>query len=445
MKRSNTRKWLACLLALCTVLALCACGGKTPEPPKTPKEVMQEAYEKLAGAKSISFDMDMQMTIGVQGQAMDMNITMSADTIAKPMHAHGNLSMDMLGTKMDTEVYLVQNDDGVVTYTGIREDGNVTAWYKTTVSAEDVEALQAQVSTYDVDGTFSTQLEAVDKLKEVGAETVNGKNATRYDGVIHGSDIAKVLGQTEAASTLEMIGIDPSKLDQDVPTSIWIYEDGLPARYDIDMTSMFTQLMAQSEEAAGVEVSAMKLSMTITGVDTVSEIVIPQEALDAQEVSAGSIIPGTPEPQTPEEGEAPSDEQDGTFTTNGMTIKLTEDFQKETIAGFTACFISDDVVIVSLREPFTLMEGMEDLTVEEYGQLVIENNGVSSELEDFGGIPGFEYDYTDGDSGETLHYRAFLYKAGDAFWMVQFSTYKDNFARFESQINQWAQTVTFAG
>lgn len=288
MKRFTAKKWLACLLALCTLLALCACGGTSgkTEPVaahKDPKTVMDEARQKMEDVKSISFDMEMQMTMGAQGQTMDMGVTMSADTIKEPLQAHVNMRMDMFG--MDTEMYMVREADGsLVTYTGLKEGGKVAEWYKATVSADDLEGIQAQVGSYDADSSFSTQLDIADNLKEIGVETVNGKNATRYDGVIHGSDIGKALGQTNMADTLSIIGLDPTQLDQDVPISIWIYEDGMPAKYDIDMTDLLAQLFAQSEETADAEVSAVRMSMTITGVDTVSEIVIPQEALDAEEV-----------------------------------------------------------------------------------------------------------------------------------------------------------------
>ena len=437
MARSAMKKWLACLLALCMLLALCACGGKAPAPvPEDPKSVMRAATEKLNEAKSISFDMVMEMTMGSQGQSMDLGMTMTADTIKEPLQLHGNIKMEMLG--LDTEFYMVQKDGALTTYTGIKENGAVSEWYKSSVSDDDLEAIQQQTASFDADSSFSTQLEIADNLMAVGTETVNGKQATRYDGVIHGSDLSKSLGQTDAASTLDLLGIDPSQLEGDAPISIWIYEDGLPARYDIDMTELIGQLMAQNEDTADLELSAMRISMTITGVDTVSEIVIPEEALQAQEIPAEDDF----EDDTPEEVVQNGD----TFTAGGMSITLTEDFEASSMPGFTSCFMTEDVINLNLREPFSLMDGAGDLTVEEYSQLVLENNGMSvADLKDFDGIPGFEYDYTDEESGDVYHYRVFLYKSGDAFWLVQFATRQDSFAAYDAQINQWAQSVTFAG
>ena len=132
------------------------------------------------------------------------------------------------------------------------------------------------------------------------------------------------------------------------------------------------------------------------------------------------------------------------FTSHGMTITLTNDFKEDSAMGFTSCFTSKDAIALALKEPFTLAEGLENATLEEYGEMALDANGMSaSQLKTFDGIPGFEYDSTDEDSGDTYHYRAYLYKTGDAFWMVQFATYKDTFTKYESQINQWAKSVTF--
>lgn len=132
------------------------------------------------------------------------------------------------------------------------------------------------------------------------------------------------------------------------------------------------------------------------------------------------------------------------FTSHGMTITLTKDFKEDSAMGFTTCFSSKDVFIAAQRDTFTLLDGLEDYSLQDYGKLVLENNDMSgSLLKSFNGIPGFEYDYTDPDDGNTYHYRIFLYKADDAFWMVQFFTYKDDFSKLESQINQWAKSVTF--
>ena len=132
------------------------------------------------------------------------------------------------------------------------------------------------------------------------------------------------------------------------------------------------------------------------------------------------------------------------FTSHGMNITLTKSFAEDSMMGQTACFSSKDVLVVALREPFTLVDGLENATVEEYGELSLDANGMSaSQLKSFDGIPGYEYDSTDEESGDTFHTRAYLYKADDAFWMVQFITFKDNFAKYEPQIGQWAKSVTF--
>lgn len=131
-----------------------------------------------------------------------------------------------------------------------------------------------------------------------------------------------------------------------------------------------------------------------------------------------------------------------TFTSHGMTITLTKDFTEDSAVGYTSFFRSKDVAVLTVREPFALLDGLEDYTVEEYGALALEGNGMSASLlKTFNGIPGFEYDAE--HDGDTYHYRIFLFKADDAFWMVEFTSFKDQFSRYESQIGKWAGSVTF--
>lgn len=135
---------------------------------------------------------------------------------------------------------------------------------------------------------------------------------------------------------------------------------------------------------------------------------------------------------------------DKDFFSNGMTITLTQGFAEEDYLTMTAAYVSKDVLVLALREPFTLLEGAEELTLDRYGELVLKANGLSDlTLQFYNGIPGFEYDFTNGDVKKDFHYRIYLYKGGDAFWTVQFITEKKAFDELEDKINTWAASVRF--
>ena len=281
------KTWIAILLTLAMLPALCACGGKTA---KIPEAVMLAAEEQLRRVDSVTFDMNIQMVLEAQGETMDLGMTMQAETIKEPVAVRCNTHIGMLG--VDTEVYLLQQDGAYVTYTAVKDGEGKTSWYKMALNQSE---LQEQVDSYDADSFFGTQLSVAKELKLIGKETVAGKSAVRYDGVIPPDAMGEALDASGAGDTLELLGIDPSEITEGLPISIWIYEDGLPAKYEFDMTEMLSQLLAKNESTAQIVFTAMGASMTITGVNNVQEIVLPDEALDAQELNPDDIINNTDE------------------------------------------------------------------------------------------------------------------------------------------------------
>lgn len=130
------------------------------------------------------------------------------------------------------------------------------------------------------------------------------------------------------------------------------------------------------------------------------------------------------------------------FEVNGMQITLTDEFRKQGASGFTAGYGSKDVAVLVLEEEFSLQAGFGDLTLQEYAQLVLKNNGYSSQIKTENGVTYFEYEATV-STGETYHYIAATYKGPDAFWLIQFATEKSDAAAYRDQIFTWAKSVTF--
>ena len=139
--------------------------------------------------------------------------------------------------------------------------------------------------------------------------------------------------------------------------------------------------------------------------------------------------------------EPPAGNDPKTFTDEGMSIVLTEGFKSTSVDGYNFAFESRDAVVFGLKEPFTLMEGFENYTIEEYGQLIIDNNELDSGLQTKDGTTYLTY--TGDVDGTQYHYTAYLYKAGDAFWMIQFATTSEKAPTMADSIHQWASSVTF--
>jgi len=134
-----------------------------------------------------------------------------------------------------------------------------------------------------------------------------------------------------------------------------------------------------------------------------------------------------------------------TFYADGIQITLTEAFSEVDMEGFHVCYGSADQAVFVTREGFDTAEGMVDLTVEEYGQMVLDSNGFddSFELMKIDGLTFFDYVTTNEDNKD-WYYLTSIYKDIDAFWLVQFTCLEEK--ADEEMINRfirWADSVAF--
>ncbi len=134
------------------------------------------------------------------------------------------------------------------------------------------------------------------------------------------------------------------------------------------------------------------------------------------------------------------------FTCENLSITLTQDFKEATIQGYTGAYDSSKVAVLLLREGFALMEGLEDYTLSQYAELVLQANAARnpSRLKTAQGLTYFTYDFTNPDTNQTFAYSVFLYKSGDAFWMVQFAVLEDAAQELEPFVLEWAGSVAFS-
>ena len=134
-----------------------------------------------------------------------------------------------------------------------------------------------------------------------------------------------------------------------------------------------------------------------------------------------------------------------TFSEEGLSITLTNKFFDVVLDGYTAAYGTDEVVVLTLKESFSLMAGLEDYTLREYGELIIEANGMAGSvtLQERDGMPYFTYQYANPETKEIFDYTIVLFKSDDAFWTVQFATPVSLTQAYEQSIFQWASSVTF--
>ena len=132
-----------------------------------------------------------------------------------------------------------------------------------------------------------------------------------------------------------------------------------------------------------------------------------------------------------------------TFTDSGISITLTNEFELKEMEKFTVSYDSKNVAVMVLKEDFSLVDGLESYTLEQYANLLLKTNDRSAKLKNIEGLTVFEYEYTNPSTENTYKYFSFVYKSDDAFWLVQFATLTELEDEYESKIIEWAKSVSF--
>lgn len=133
-----------------------------------------------------------------------------------------------------------------------------------------------------------------------------------------------------------------------------------------------------------------------------------------------------------------------TFTVEGMLITLTDEFTEINMDGFTSCFNSKNIAVFTIKESFSLIDGFEDYTIEQYADIVIKNNNKDPEsLKQENGLTYFEYSFLNPNDNVTYYYLTTLYKSDDAFWMVTFSCNDKQQEKYRETFIDWAKEVKF--
>lgn len=286
MKQTNrTLRFTAAALTLTLGLGLTACGGTAPAA-ETPEEVLTKAQEAMADVTSMGYDMTMDLSMGAEGETLAISTVTRADTVLSPLAMKAEMEMDLgdLGETTSMTIYAKEQDGSYLTVVGTPDEAGQMTWQSSSMDAlGDLENLS---------GTDSLQLylDSIQNFTQGESETVNGVEATRYDGVILGEDLSEVIAASGALSQLDSLGMgEMSDLFTDMgdlPVSLWIAKETYyPVKYEMDLTEMMQSILNKtlSEQLGadiGLTVEQAALSMTIRDINQVGEIEIPAEALE---------------------------------------------------------------------------------------------------------------------------------------------------------------------
>lgn len=131
------------------------------------------------------------------------------------------------------------------------------------------------------------------------------------------------------------------------------------------------------------------------------------------------------------------------FSSQGLTLTLTKAFKKADVQGYTVAYDSAAVAVFALKESFSLMAGMSDMSVDDYAELLREANAARDPgaIQTEEGVLFFEYSFYNEEEKTTFKYFTTVHKGDDAFWMVQFATREGVYDEYRPYLLQWAKTV----
>ncbi len=141
--------------------------------------------------------------------------------------------------------------------------------------------------------------------------------------------------------------------------------------------------------------------------------------------------------------------QEKTFFAEEMSITLTDEFTEvdtETSKNFTAAYGTRDIAVLVLKEYDNMFaDGMENYTVDDYGEIVLLNNKLeSSQIEHKDGLTYFTYTATNTDTNINYSYYTYIYKNNNNFWLIQFAGEEQKIDVYSQQFLGWAKSVEFA-
>ena len=256
------------------------------------KEVLKTAAEKMNEVESYGMDMTMTMVMEAKDQGT-VNMTTDADAkiMLKPELAYqmdSKIDMDVAGEKqsVDMQMYLVKEEDQYTLYTGM-----MGMWGKTPIaSVEEAEQEMMQNPAADIEGYLSS----IEDISFSGEKTINGIDCQEIKINLTKDYFDDVLGQVDLSSSL---GLDEATLNSTLDTlsgvdSLPIYyyvgkESGEMVGYNMDMSELMKKVMVATAGVTEDQLGEFKVSMEIEikDVNGVSEIVLPEEAKTAMEVS----------------------------------------------------------------------------------------------------------------------------------------------------------------
>ena len=253
------------MIALLLVLSLGGCIRK-------PDEALMTAAENMEKHNSLSFRLNLNITPVTSETTTPISIQACSRIMKEEGLMHMHLNMDMAGTRVISETYKQQKGFESTTYKGT-DVGHGMEW---TRENGHILSITSFVPSRQI-------LKYISQVQKTGdTAEINGRICDRYEGVIEGPNLKLLLkflnflGDTGKEISTALAG----KLKElKIPVVLYLdREDPAIIRIHLDAAELISG--AGLLENQNISFASAELSLEYGDFDAITEIVIPEEALN---------------------------------------------------------------------------------------------------------------------------------------------------------------------
>ena len=259
------------VVVACMIFSATACSEQQMSN-ATPEEVMKAAVQKMEKVNSFESETVLDEQMSMNGESDGSKMIVNTVSFRNPMKTKIEMITENREEIQTTEMYIDKVEDSAKLYSNAGG-----RWYQRTLTEE--------VTQY---------LGAVTKLENVATEQVNGKNTTKYSGMIVGEDIKKIGDGEMLEGAIAYTDMTEQELYQqigDVPVFIYIDEQGYPIKFEIDLKNMMQtvwdisrqDILSEYEIFNDMTIDTMTMTLTYQNINNATDFEIPEEAKNATE------------------------------------------------------------------------------------------------------------------------------------------------------------------
>lgn len=135
-------------------------------------------------------------------------------------------------------------------------------------------------------------------------------------------------------------------------------------------------------------------------------------------------------------------EKEETFTNEGLSITLTNNFYEKEHIAFTSYYESNNMMVVVIKENYSILSSVgitKDSSLENYLKTVILANKHDSSVKEEDDITYF--DYVSSEGGKDFKYVVTAVKGSEAIYLVQFCVVEDTYDDYKDDIFEYAKSL----